>query len=189
MSGSVYEEGVHEKPLRNCIAVLVNDEPGILARVVGLFSGRGYNIESLTVDVVDKEQQLSRITIVTNGEPMIIQQIEAQLGRLVPVRRVMNLTTQGASVEGSLAYIKLVAKPSDREEAKLIARKLGARIVDTKGDAVIFELTASTGHIDQMINELRPLGPVEIARTGSVAMACGENMLELSSSLVERKTA
>jgi len=179
MNGSVYESAAPEASTRNCFAVLVNNEPGVLARVIGLFSGRGYNIESLTVDEVDSSAHLSRITIVTSGPPRIIEQIKAQLGRLVPVRQVVNLTTQGKSIEGCLAYIKFIGDDNGREQAKLIARKLGARVVDTTGDAVIFELTAVFGHIEQMIEALKPLGPIEIARTGSVAMACGESMLDV----------
>lgn len=177
--GSVYESGVEEAPTRNCFAVLVDNEPGVLARVVGLFSGRGYNIESLTVDEVDHRSHLSRITIVTSGPPMVIEQIKAQLGRLIPVRQVVNLTTQGKFIEGCLAYIKLIGNFDQRDAAKLIARKLGARIVDTTDTTIMFEMTEATHKIEQMIRELKPLGKIEVARTGSVAMASGEAVLEL----------
>jgi acetolactate synthase-1/3 small subunit len=177
--GSVYESGTVETPTRNYFAVLVDNEPGVLARVIGLFSGRGYNIESLTVDEVDPAAHLSRITIVTTGTPMIISQIEAQLGRLVPVRQVVNLTKQGTFVEGALAFVKLIGVPEKREEAKIIARKYGARIADTQDEAIIFELTSGFDKIDRMRSELDTLGPVEIASTGSVAMACGEKMLQV----------
>ncbi|HEU0118412.1 MAG TPA: acetolactate synthase small subunit [Alphaproteobacteria bacterium] len=188
MDGSVYESAPVEAPKRNCLAVLVDNEPGVLARVIGLFSGRGYNIESLTVDEVDSESHLSRITIVTSGPPMMIEQIKAQLSRLVPVRQVVNLTTQGKSVEGCLAYVKFIGDANKREDAKLIARKLGARTVDMTANAVIFELTAMFGHIDQMIAELKPLGQVEVARTGSVAMLCGDTVLSITPQAV-RKSA
>lgn len=179
MTGSVYESGIEEAPTRNCFAVLVDNEPGVLARVVGLISGRGYNIESLTVDEVDHKSHLSRITIVTNGAPMVVEQIKAQLGRLIPVRRVVNLTTQGKFIEGCLAYIKLIGNFDQRDAAKQIARKLGARIVDTTDTTIVFEMTEATHKIEQMIDELRPLGKMEVARTGSVAMASGEVVLEL----------
>src|SRR5580704_9593828 len=108
-SGGVYETGTVEAPRRNCFAVLVDNEPGVLARVIGMVSGRGYNIESLTVDEVDRENKLSRITLVTSGAPMIISQISAQLGRLVPVREVANLTEQGSFVESCVAFVKVVS--------------------------------------------------------------------------------
>jgi len=186
-NGSVYEEGTVEAPKRNCLAVLVDNEPGVLARVVGLFSGRGYNIESLTVDEVDHKTHLSRITIVTSGPPMIIKQIEAQLGRLIPVRQVVNLTVQGKFVEGCLAYIKLIGNFDQRDAAKQIARRLGARIVDTTDTTIMFEMTEATHKIEEMIDALRPHGKLEVARTGSVAMASGEAVLELPGA--ERKTA
>ncbi len=188
MTGSVYEEGIVEAPRRNCFAILVDNEPGVLARVVGLFSGRGYNIESLTVDEIDQGSHLSRITIVTSGAPMIIEQIKAQLGRLVPIRKVVNLTVQGRFIEGCLAYIKFIGNFDQRDAAKLIARKLGARIVDTTDNTVIFEMTEATGKINQMIAELKVLGTVEIARTGSVAMACGPEVLDLPP-VAERQSA
>jgi acetolactate synthase-1/3 small subunit len=179
MPNSVYESGTEEASTRNCFAVLVDNEPGVLARVVGLFSGRGYNIESLTVDEVEHKSHLSRITVVTNGPPMIIEQIKAQLGRLIPVRQVVNLSTQGKFIEGCLAYIKLIGNFDQRDAAKLIARKLGARIVDTTDTTIMFEMTEATHKIEQLINELRPLGKIEVARTGSVAMASGEAVLEI----------
>jgi acetolactate synthase I/III small subunit len=177
-SGGVYEAGTIEEVKRHCFALLVDNEPGILARVAGLFSGRGYNIDSLTVDEVDGNSHLSRITIVTKGSPMVIAQIEAQLGRLVPVRHVVNLTTQGKFVEGTIAFLKLIGGPEKRDQGILIARKFGARVVDTTQNAIIFELTSARDIIDKMIEQLRLLGQVEVARTGSVAMGCGEGVLE-----------
>ena len=174
---------------RHCFAVLVDNEPGVLARVIGLFSGRGYNIESLTVDEIDRAMHLSRITIVTTGTPMVISQIKAQLGRLVPVRQVINLTEEGPFVEGSLAFIKITGGPEKREEAILIARKYGARIANTTGDAVIFEITSGFDKIDRMIEQLGDLGRIEIARTGSVAMACSEAILDVPASDAEFKRA
>ena len=176
-SGGVYETGIVEAPARNCFAVLVDNEPGVLARVIGLFSGRGYNIESLTVDEVDRENKLSRITIVTSGPPMIINQIRAQLGRLVPVRQVVNLTEQGKFIECSLALVKIVGDTKKRAEAMRIAKEFGARTLDEAGSSVVFELTGTIDEIDRFIAQLRPLGLAEIARTGSTAIACGEAAL------------
>jgi len=187
VSGGVYEAGPLEKPSRQCFAVLVDNEPGVLARVVGLFSGRGYNIDSLTVDEISTDAHLSRITIVTTGTPHIIDQIKAQLGRLIPVREVINLTEQGAFVAGALAFIKVIGSPEKQAEAVLIARKFGARIADTTGNAIIFELTSGLDQINKMTQQLDTLGPTEVARTGNVAMTCGENILKVSE--VVRKSA
>ena len=174
---------------RHCFSVLVDNAPGVLARVVALFSGRGYNIECLTVDEVNHEAHLSRMTIVTTGTPKIIEQIKAHLGRLVPVRRVMNLTEEGAFVEGCLAYIKLIANASKRAEAAAIAVVFGARAADTTGDAVVFEMAATNDKIDQFITRLEALGQVEEARTGSVAIACGEKTLSVPPTESERRSA
>jgi acetolactate synthase-1/3 small subunit len=186
-SGGVYEAGVAEKPSRQCFAVLVDNEPGVLARVVGLFSGRGYNIDSLTVDEISTAAHLSRITIVTTGTPHIVAQIKAQLGRLIPVRQVVNLTEQGAFVAGALGFIKVIGTPDKQAEAVLIARKYGARIADTTDNAIIFELTSGLDQIHKMTQQLGALGPTEVARTGNVAMACGENILGAAEN--ERKSA
>jgi acetolactate synthase-1/3 small subunit len=177
-----------EPASRHCFAILVDNEPGVLARVAGLFSGRGYNIDSLTVDVVDTDQTLARITIMTTGTLMIVGQIKAQLGRLVPVRRVVNLTAQGRFVEGCLAFVKLIGSPEKQADATLIARKFGARIADTTQAAIIFELTSGRDKVDAMIAQLQTLGIVEVARTGSVAMACGEAVLDVPP-LAERQSA
>lgn len=176
-SNSLYDSATPENPTRNCFAVLVDNEPGVLARVIGLFSGRGYNIESLTVDEVDREAHLSRITIVTSGPPMIIEQIKVQLGRIVPVRQVVNLTKQGRFLEGAMAFVKLVAGAEARDEAARIAQEFGARTADASGHAVIFEITGTAAHINRFIETLTPLGVAEVASTGSTAMACGEAVL------------
>ena len=162
---------------RHCFAVLVANEPGVLARVVGLFSGRGYNIESLTVDEVDDDGHLSRITIVTNGTRTTIDQIAAQLGRLIPVRQVVNLTEQGRFVESCLAFIKLIADESAHVTAQTIAARYGAQRVDTTDTAIIFALAAERDRTDACTSELQKLGTVEVARTGSLAMACGVSVL------------
>ncbi len=142
-----------ETPTRHCFAVLVDNEPGVLARVVGLFSGRGYNIESLTVDEVDLADKLSRITIVTSGTPMVIEQIAAQLGRLIPVRQVINLTASGRFIESCVAFIKLIGDPETvHADAKLIARKFGARVVDETDNAIIFEITSDFDQIARALS-------------------------------------
>jgi len=174
---------------RNCFAVLVDNEPGVLARVVGMFSGRGYNIESLTVDEVDAAQKLSRITIVSSGTQKILDQIAAQLGRLVPVRKVVNLTEQGRSVESGTALLKISGTAEVRLQAADIAKQAGARMVDATGNTAIYELTAAPVSIDKLIAALRPFGLSEIARSGSLAMGCGDAVLEAPPVAVAIKSA
>ncbi|MCZ6859307.1 MAG: acetolactate synthase small subunit [Alphaproteobacteria bacterium] len=156
------------------ISVLVDDEPGVLARVVGLFSGRGYNIESLTVAVVDHEEGLSRITIVTSGTPMVIEQIKAQLGRLVPIRRVHDLTAEGPHIERELVLIKVIGKGDDRVESLRIADIFRARVVDSTTESFVFEVTGTTEKLDAFIALMKPLGLAEVSRTGVVAIARGK---------------
>ena len=158
---------------RHTIAVLVNNEAGVLARVIGLFSGRGYNIESLTVAEVDPESAISRITVVTSGTPMIIEQIKAQLNRLVPVHRISDLTDGGASVERELALVKVRGTGNKRVEALRIADVFRARAIDSTNNSFVFEISGSTEKLDAFINLMRPLGLVEISRTGAVAIARG----------------
>ena len=158
---------------RHTIAVLVNNEAGVLARVIGLFSGRGYNIESLTVAEVDPESSISRITVVTSGTPMIIEQIKAQLNRLVPVHRISDLTDGGASVERELALVKVRGTGNKRVEALRISDVFRARAIDSTNNSFVFEISGSTEKLDAFINLMRPLGLVEISRTGAVAIARG----------------
>lgn len=158
---------------RHTIAVLVDNEPGVLARVIGLFSGRGYNIESLTVAEVDETQNLSRITVVTSGTEMIIEQIKAQLDRLVPVHRVSDLTLEGPSVEREMALIKVAGKGENRIESLRIADIFRARVVDSTATSFVFEMTGSTSKIDAFVDLMTPLGMVDISRTGVVAIARG----------------
>ncbi len=163
---------------KRIIAVLVDNEPGVLARVIGLFSGRGYNIESLTVTEVDPEQALSRITVVTSGTPMILEQIKAQLDRLVPVHSISDLTREGPYVERDLALIKLVGSGDKRVEALRIADIFRARVVDAGHDHFVFEMTGRTDKLDAFINLMRPLGLVDVSRTGVVAIARGPEGLQ-----------
>jgi len=158
---------------RHTIAVLVDNEPGVLARVVGLFSGRGYNIESLTVAEVDPSLDRSRITIVTSGDEMVINQIRAQLERLVPVFNVVDLTIEGPSIERELALIKVVAQGENRIEALRVADIFRARAVDSTLGSFVFEVTGDSGKINAFIDLMRPLGLAEISRTGVVAIARG----------------
>jgi len=155
------------------ISVLVDNEPGVLARVIGLFSGRGYNIESLTVAEVDIEKSLSRITIVTSGTEMIIEQIKAQLGRLVPVHRVSDLTLDGPHVERELALVKVVATGDKRVESLRIADIFRARAVDSTNESFVFEIVGDTGKLNAFIDLMRPLGLADISRTGVAAIARG----------------
>ena len=158
---------------RHTIAVLVDNEPGVLARVIGLFSGRGYNIESLTVAEVDKRENLSRITIVTSGTPMIIEQIKAQLSRLVPVHKVHDLTEEGPFVEREMALVKVTGKGESRIEALRLADIFRARVVDTTIESFVFEMTGSAEKLNAFIALMEPLGLAEVSRTGAAAIARG----------------
>ena len=155
------------------ISVLVDNEAGVLARVIGLFSGRGYNIDSLTVAEVDDGAHTSRITVVTTGTPMVIEQIKAQLGRLVPVHRVVDLTLETDSVERELALIKVSSKGESRVEALRMSEAFRACVVDATPDSFVFELTGRTEKINAFISLMRPLGLKEVSRTGVAAIARG----------------
>lgn len=159
---------------RHTIAVLVENEPGVLARVIGLFSGRGYNIESLTVAEVDHTGHLSRITIVTTGTPQVIEQIKAQLGRIVPVHDVHDLTVEGPAVERELAILKVVGQGEKRVEALRLADIFRANVVDSTLNSFIFEITGAPDKIDAFADLMRPLGLTEIARTGVAALLRGD---------------
>ncbi|PIE10445.1 MAG: acetolactate synthase small subunit [Rhodobacterales bacterium] len=162
---------------RHTLAVIVENEPGVLARVIGLFSGRGYNIESLTVAEVDHEGHLSRITIVTSGTPQIIAQIKAQLGRIVSVRDVHDLTEEAKSVERELALFKVAGGGEARVEALRLADIFRARVVDSTHESFIFEMTGTPDKVDAFAELMRPLGLQEIARTGVAALARGASKL------------
>lgn len=155
------------------IAILVDNEPGVLARVIGLFSGRGYNIESLTVAETDPHGRLSRITIVISGTPMIIEQIKAQLGRLVPVHKVSDLTKEGPHVKREMALIKVQGVGEHRVEALRIADIFRARVVDSTNESFVFEIVGKPSKLDAFVKLMKPLGLVDVARTGVVAIARG----------------
>ncbi|MDR0808136.1 MAG: acetolactate synthase small subunit [Gemmobacter sp.] len=155
------------------LAVVVANESGVLARVIGLFSGRGYNIDSLTVAEIDHEGHRSRITIVTRGTPHVIEQIKAQLGRLVPVHAVHDLTVEGPAVQRELALIKVAGKGEARIEALRLCEIFRANVVDSTLESFIFEMTGTPEKIDAFADLMRPLGLVEIARTGVAALSRG----------------
>ena len=159
---------------KHTLAVLVENEPGVLARVIGLFSGRGYNIDSLTVAEVDHTGHLSRITIVTSGTPQVIEQIKAQLGRIVSVHDVHDLTVEGASVERELAMFKVAGTGDKRVEALRLADIFRANVVDSTLESFVFEITGAPEKIDAFADLMRPLGLVEVARTGVAALSRGE---------------
>ena len=159
---------------RHTLAVLVENEPGVLARVIGLFSGRGYNIDSLTVAEVDHTGHLSRITIVTSGTPQVIEQIKAQLGRIVSVHDVHDLTVEGASVERELAMFKVAGKGDHRVEALRLADIFRANVVDSTLESFVFEITGAPEKIDAFADLMRPLGLTEVARTGVAALSRGD---------------
>ena len=158
---------------RHTLAVLVENEPGVLARVIGLFAGRGYNIESLTVAEVDHQGHRSRITIVTTGTPQIIIQIKAQLGRIIDVHKVNDLTVEGPSVERELGLFKVAGKGEHRVEALRLADIFRANVVDSTLESFVFEITGTPEKIDAFADLMRPLGLREIARTGVAALSRG----------------
>ncbi|MCH7929534.1 MAG: acetolactate synthase small subunit [Proteobacteria bacterium] len=173
---SARESGA-EAGASHTIAILVDNEAGVLARVIGLFSGRGYNIDSLTVAEVDPEETLSRITIVTSGTPMVIEQIKAQLDRLVPVHKVSDLTIEGPHVERELALIKMSGTGEKRVESLRIADIFRARVVDSTSESFVFEMTGNSAKLNAFINLMVPLGLVDVSRTGVVGISRGAKPL------------
>ncbi len=169
--------GVAQEVVSRTLSVLVDNEPGVLARVIGLFSGRGYNIDSLTVTETEHEKHLSRITIVTRGTPDVIEQIKHQLARLVPVHRVLDLTLEGSSLERELALIKISGKGERRIEALRLAEIFRANVIDASTEHFVFEITGRTSKIEQFIQIMTELGFVEVARTGIAAISRGPTSL------------
>jgi acetolactate synthase I/III small subunit len=164
---------IRETTESHTLAVIVDNEPGVLARVIGLFSGRGYNIESLTVSETEHDRHLSRITIVTRGTPMVIEQIKNQLDRMVPVHRVVDMTVAGPSIERELAMVKVRGKGDNRVEALRLSDAFRARVIDATTESFVFEITGGSEKIDQFIALMLPLGLVEVSRTGIVAIGRG----------------
>jgi acetolactate synthase-1/3 small subunit len=167
------EAAVSQAVESRTLCVLVDNEPGVLARVIGLFSGRGYNIDSLTVSETEHEKHLSRITIVTRGTPMVIEQIKNQLERLVPVHRVIDLTTAGPALQRELAMVKVRGKGEQRMEALRLADAFRARVIDATNESFVFEITGASDKIESFISLMLPLGLVEVSRTGVVAISRG----------------
>src|SRR4051794_3503605 len=159
------------------ISVLVENEAGVLARVIGLFAGRGYNIESLTVAPVEEEGHKSRINVVTTGTDMIIEQIKAQLDRLVPVHRLSDLSLEGPHLAREMAMIKVVSSGTERAEALRLADAFRARVIDATTESFVFELTGATEKLDAFIALMRPIGLAEVSRTGVAAIARGTRAL------------
>ena len=165
--------GAAQEVVSRTLSVLVDNEPGVLARVIGLFSGRGYNIDSLTVTETEHEKHLSRITIITRGTPNVIEQIKHQLQRLVPVHHVHDLTLEGRSLERELALIKISGRGEKRIEALRLAEIFRASVIDASTEHFVFEITGRTSKIEQFIQIMTELGLVEVARTGIAAIGRG----------------
>ena len=168
-ASAYFLEDRHDPNETHTLSVLVQNEPGVLARVIGLFSGRGYNIDSLTVSETESQKHLSRITIVTTGTPMVIEQIKHQLDRMIPVYRVVDMTITGRSIERELAMVKVRGKGEQRVEALRLADAFRARVIDATTESFVFEITGASGKIEQFVALMLPLGLVEVARTGIAA--------------------
>ena len=158
---------------RHTLSVIVDNEPGVLSRIAGLFSGRGYNIESLTVAETDRKAHTSRVTIVTRGAPQVLTQIEAQLQKMVATRHVQDVTRDPNGLERELALVKVRGVGAERVEALRISEIFRARVLDTTIDSFIFEVTGASSKIDKFIDLMRPLGLVELARTGVLSITRG----------------
>ncbi len=172
--GSAYFLEEHkETPVTHTFSVVVDNEPGVLARIAGLFSGRGYNIESLTVSETEHDKHLSRFTIVTTGTPPVLAQIKNQLERLVNVHRVIDLTVLGEPLERELALIKVAGKGDKRIEALRMAEIFRANVIDASTEHFVFEITGRTSKIEQFIAIMTELGLIEVSRTGIAAIARG----------------
>ncbi len=173
-SKSVYAPGPDQGEMgSHTLAIIVKNEPGVLARVIGLFTGRGYNIDSLTVAETDHEEGMSRITIVSSGTPEVIEQIKEALRQLVPVKRVRDLTTFGPHIERELALIKIASTGEKRIEALRLADVFRARPVDSTLESFVFELTGTTEKVDAFIDLMKPLGLIDVSRTGVAAISRG----------------
>ena len=167
------DPGQAESVNRHTLAVTVDNEPGVLARIAGLFSGRGYNIESLTVSETEHEKHISRLTIVTTGTNAVVEQIKSQLDRLVPVHHVVDLTLQGESLERELCLVKVVGKGEHRLEAMRLASAFGARTLDATLTSFVFELTGAVEEVERFIRTMAVVGLTEVSHTGIAAMSRG----------------
>ena len=165
-----------EKVEKHIIVVWVDNEAGVLARVVGLFSGRGYNIDSLAVAEVDKKKNISRITISTSGTPQVLQQIKSQLGKLVPVHKVADFPRNKKTLMREMALLKVVSSSAQLQKAKKLCKKYKHAILDRTSRSFVFEVSALKTEIDMLIQKLQPLGLVSASRTGVVAMTKGSEI-------------
>ena len=172
-ASAYFLEERHVPSETHTLSVLVQNEPGVLARVIGLFSGRGYNIESLTVSETEHHKHLSLITVVTTGTPMVIEQIKNQLDRMVPIHRVVDMTIAGPAIERELAMVKVRGSGEHRVEALRLAEAFRARVIDATNESFVFEITGASSKINQFIDLMRPLGLVEVSRTGVAAIGRG----------------
>ena len=178
MNQTHYPAQTRSEPIgRHTLAVIVDNEPGVLARIAGLFSGRGYNIESLTVSETEHEAHISRITIVTAGTAQIVDQIKNQLERLVPVHRVVDLTLTSDAIEREMALVKVVGKGEQRVEALRLAAAFGARTLDATLNSFVFELTGASEDIERFIRLMTAVGLAEVSRTGIAAISRGSEPL------------
>ena len=178
-ASAYFMDSRRQPPETHTLCVLVDNEPGVLARVIGLFAGRGYNIESLTVSETSHEKHVSRITVVTTGTPNVLEQIRAQLQRLVPVHSVADLTVIGNAIERELALVKVAGKGEKRVEALRLAEAFRARVIDATTESFIFELTGKIDKIEQFILLMVPLGLVEVSRTGIAAIGRGAEAMKV----------
>ena len=178
-ASAYFLEDVQEQIEAHTLSIVVDNEPGVLARVIGLFSGRGYNIDSLTVSETEHESHISRITIQTSGTKMVLEQIRTQLERMVPVHSVLDLTVVGEAIERELALIKVAGEGEHRVEALRLADAFRARVVDATNNSFVFELTGKTRKVDQFINLMQPLGLIEVVRTGVTAINRGPESMKI----------
>jgi acetolactate synthase I/III small subunit len=178
-ASAYFMDSRRQTPETHTLCVIVDNEPGVLARVIGLFAGRGYNIESLTVSETSHEKHVSRITVVTTGTPNVLEQIRAQLERLVPVHSVADLTVIGNAIERELALVKVAGKGEKRVEALRLAEAFRARVIDATTESFIFELTGKIDKIEQFILLMVPLGLVEVSRTGIAAISRGAEAMKV----------
>jgi len=178
-ASAYFLEDKHDPIEKHTLSIVVDNEPGVLARVIGLFSGRGYNIESLTVSETEHEAHVSRITIVTSGTAEVLVQIKAQLERMVPVHSVADLTVTGEAIERELALIKVAGKGEHRMEALRLADAFRARVVDVTQNSFVFEITGKTRKVEQFISLMQPIGLEEVVRTGVTAISRGPDALKV----------
>jgi acetolactate synthase-1/3 small subunit len=178
-ASAYFLEDKHDPIEKHTLSIVVDNEPGVLARVIGLFSGRGYNIESLTVSETEHEAHVSRITIVTSGTAEVLVQIKAQLERMVPVHSVADLTVTGEAIERELALIKVAGEGEHRMEALRLADAFRARVVDVTQNSFVFEITGKTRKVEQFISLMQPIGLEEVVRTGVTAISRGPDALKV----------